>query len=162
MCSGTERVDGRLLVIGYGNSLRGDDGAGRAAAERVERLLACDAVSVLSVHQLTPELAEPISRAGRVVFVDACVETAPGTVTWRRLEARPSALAINHSASAESLLAMAGQLYGRVPEAFMVGIGAARLDAVEGLSPVVERAVEEVVGAVQQMAAEGFVEAADA
>ena len=63
----------RTFVIGYGNSLRGDDGAGPEVARRVMALDLPDA-EVLEAHQLLPEHAEMISHYERVVFVDASVD----------------------------------------------------------------------------------------
>src|SRR5919198_4121190 len=76
----------RVLVVGYGSSLRGDDGLGWHAAA----LLAADprlaGAEVLARHQLTPELAEDVSRAALVVLVDARADGggAPGEVAVRR------------------------------------------------------------------------------
>jgi hypothetical protein len=61
---------GGVLVIGVGNDLRGDDGAGRAVVEELARLAVHGMHPVWS-HQLVPELAEQISKAGMVIFVDA-------------------------------------------------------------------------------------------
>ena len=63
------------LVIGYGNDLRSDDGAGRVVADRLDALALPD-VTVRSVIQLTPELALEIAKFDTVVFVDASVEVA--------------------------------------------------------------------------------------
>ena len=63
------------LVIGYGNDLRTDDGAGRWVADRVEELNLAD-VEVKSISQLTPEIALDISERRLVVFVDANVSVA--------------------------------------------------------------------------------------
>ena len=63
----------RVLVIGYGNPLRGDDGIGRVIAEHIAETLRPEAIDVVVAHQLTPELTEPISRSGLVIFVDAAV-----------------------------------------------------------------------------------------
>ena len=70
-----------LLVIGYGNTLRGDDGVGPRVAEAVGELN-LPGVHTLICPLLTPELANPISRAGKVIFVDAAVD-APKTGQWR-------------------------------------------------------------------------------
>lgn len=59
----------RVIVIGYGNTLRSDDGAGQKVAE----ILASwhlPQVRSISVHQLTPELAAPIAEAELAIFVD--------------------------------------------------------------------------------------------
>ena len=58
-----------LLVIGYGNDLRSDDGAGRVVAERIEGL-GLDGVRVISRSQLTPEMSLELVDAREAVFVD--------------------------------------------------------------------------------------------
>src|SRR5687767_15002380 len=68
----------KLLVIGYGNTLRRDDGVGPRVAETVGALR-LPGVRTLVCQQLSPEHAEPISQADAVVFVDAAVD-APGEV----------------------------------------------------------------------------------
>ena len=115
-----------ILLIGYGNPLCGDDGAGPYVADR----LAEDAgglssnLECLSVHQLMPELAENISRAGVVVFVDAECGRTPGGITCYKLAkpARPSGMvpgAFTHNVSPETLLENAEYLYGRRPVAYL-------------------------------------------
>src|SRR5271166_6728975 len=74
------------LIIGYGNPLRGDDGLGWQVASELAKCV--DAlISVLAVQQLTPELAEPVSDADLVIFVDACCDGEPGS--WRCESIRP-------------------------------------------------------------------------
>ncbi len=46
----------RLLIIGYGNTLFGDDGLGQLIAQRVAEW-AVPGVLALARHELTPELA---------------------------------------------------------------------------------------------------------
>ncbi|MGF1587982.1 MAG: hydrogenase maturation protease [Pleurocapsa sp.] len=60
------------LVIGYGNTLRSDDGAGQSAANQIAAW-GLPNVRSLAVHQLTPELAEDIANADTVIFVDAVI-----------------------------------------------------------------------------------------
>lgn len=59
------------LIIGYGNPLRGDDGLGWHVAQRLAAVLPQHRARIEVCHQLTPELAEPISRADLVIFIDA-------------------------------------------------------------------------------------------
>ena len=75
---------GDFLVIGYGNTLRGDDGVGPRVAEAIHQL-ALPGVRALVCPMLTPELADPISRAHTVIFVDAAVD-APKEVQLRPLD----------------------------------------------------------------------------
>ena len=84
-----------LLVIGYGNTLRGDDGVGPRVAEAVAAM-ALPGVRTLGCHQLAPEHAEAISRADRVVFVDAAVDAAK-KVQFRRLEPNGASQLMAHA-----------------------------------------------------------------
>ncbi len=70
-----------FLVIGYGNTLRGDDGVGPRVVEAIEKLN-LPGVRTLVCQQLSPEYADPVSRAHTVVFVDAAVD-APREVQLR-------------------------------------------------------------------------------
>ena len=146
-----------MLIIGYGNPLRGDDGVGWRVAEAARAALPEGAATVLTVHQLTPELAEPISRAGRVVFVDAAAEGEPGTVNCFGLEdtgQRPVLQPIgSHLTTPDALLAMAGELFGRRPPATMVTIVGESFEVSEALTPLVEAAVPEAVARIVALAA---------
>jgi hydrogenase maturation protease len=126
------------LVIGYGNPLRGDDGFGLRAAERIP--------GAMAVHQLTPELMEPIARAGHVIFIDASSEGAPGEVRRRPVEAQLARRAFTHHLTPESLLAGAITLYGRAPSAEIITVGGADFSISEELSAEVSAALEKVVG----------------
>ena len=75
------------LIIGYGNALRGDDGAGSIAADLLRDRIHDPAIEILSQQQLLPELMEPISRASRVIFIDASVSGRAGKVN--RIPLRP-------------------------------------------------------------------------
>src|SRR5512138_3332741 len=68
----------RTLVLGYGNTLRGDDGVGWRVAEAFARI--APDVEVRAVHQLSPELAEVASHYDAAVFVDAAADGEPGAV----------------------------------------------------------------------------------
>ncbi len=113
------------LVLGWGSDLRGDDAVGRRLAERVAGW-AVPGVTAHALHQLTPELAEPIAAARRVVFLDAYPAAAPGDGVQCAALAPASAspTTLGHRADPAALLALAGTLYGRQPEAWLVGIPA--------------------------------------
>lgn len=46
-----------ILIVGYGNPIRGDDGVGQAVITEVEQWNLTN-VRSLSLHQLTPEVAQ--------------------------------------------------------------------------------------------------------
>src|SRR5687767_689222 len=105
-----------ILIIGYGNTLRGDDGVGPRVAEAVENLHLPN-VRTLICHQLSPEHADPISRADAVVFVDAAVD-AQKDVQLRPLEPGDSSQLMAHAADPRTMLALARDVFGRAPRAW--------------------------------------------
>lgn len=136
-----------LLLIGYGNPLRRDDGVGPLVAERVAA--ARSDVSLISVHQLLPEHAEPISRARRVVFVDATAVSASGTISTLPLAPDPAAdLGRLHDFSPQSLLTYAALLYDGEPSAALVTVGGYDFGGGEGLSAALAERLAEVETAV--------------
>jgi hydrogenase maturation protease len=129
-----------FLVIGYGNTLRRDDGVGPRVAESIAAL-GLRGVEALACALLTPELADPVARAGTVVFVDASVE-APRRVQLRRLEPADSSRILAHAADPRTLLALARDVFGRVPQAWWLTIPIEDLGIGEELSPLARRGLE--------------------
>ena len=128
---------GNLLVIGYGNTLRGDDGVGPRVAEAVGSLRLAG-VNTLICQQLSPEHADPISKADVVVFVDAAVD-APKKVQLRRLEPNESSQLMAHAADPRTVFALARDVFGHVPCAGWLTIPAVELEFSETLSPEAQR-----------------------
>ena len=135
------------LIIGYGNPLRGDDGFGWHAAMRLQDLIHDDGIEILAVHQLTPELMDPISRARRVIFIDAAVGEDPGKMTVTTLETTGGAApAFTHFATPAALLVGARSLYGAKPEGLLITVVGLDFELGEELSEPVRRALESLVG----------------
>lgn len=135
------------LVIGYGNTLRGDDGVGPRVAEAVAALN-LPGVRTLACPMLTPELADPIARAAKVIFVDAAVD-APKEVLWRRLKPNETSQLMAHAADPRTMLALARDVFGRVPEAWWLTVPAMDLGFREDFSPAVLRGFAEAVEKIQ-------------
>jgi hydrogenase maturation protease len=138
----------RILIIGYGNPLRGDDAFGWRVTERLRALIADPEIEILTVHQLTPELMDPLSAAALAIFVDASEDREPGVLIERRLEPRAGAASFTHRATPEALLAGARALYGHAAEAVMISVAGADFSLGAELSPPVAGRKEEAVAAV--------------
>ena len=135
-------MDGaRPLVICYGNPLRGDDGVGWRVADRLSGDPRMAGADVLCRHQLTPELAEDVSRAARVVLVDARRGGRPGAVETQPVEPAVSPAAWSHVLSPPALAAMSASLFGDAPPMVVVTIAGASFAHGERLSPAVEAAL---------------------
>ncbi len=129
-----------LLIVGYGNTLRSDDGVGPEVAEAVAAL-DLPGVQVLACGLLTPELADPIARADTVVFVDAAVD-APREVQLRPLEPAASSQIMAHAADPRTMLALARDVFGHAPRAWWLTIPVEHLGVGEGLSDFARRGME--------------------
>jgi len=143
-----------VVVVGYGNALRTDDGLGWYAADRLASDPRLIGVTVLQRHQLMPELALDISAAELVVLVDASHALAAGTVTVTQVEAASDATTTwSHHLSPPSLVALAHELYGRAADVFLVCCGVQSCEMGDQLSPAVATALPRVVDAVVEVIA---------
>ena len=137
-----------LLIIGYGNLLRGDDGAGPRVAEAVAATN-LPGVRSMACQQLAPELAEAISQAQAVIFVDADFN-AKDEVELRRLEAKEDCQVLGHAADPRWLLAVAKKIYGRSPPAWLLAIPAVDFGFGHRLSERAEAGIQAALKLVNQ------------
>ena len=151
-----------VLIIGYGNPLRGDDGVGWRVVEEIQGWKAkgrgqkgdVGSVEAVAYHQLMPELAEVISRVDRVIFVDAAVGDSPGAIGAQVVTAvAPQPGAFTHHVDPAGLLAYAELLYGRAPTAYLVTINADQMGYEETLSPTIEAALPDLLTQIEQLIA---------
>ncbi len=136
-----------VLVIGYGNTLRQDDGVGPKTAEAIAALN-LSGVTVQTCDLLTPEMAERISQAKTVFFIDASVE-APDEVQVRKLEPNPTCQVMAHAADPRTMLALARDVYGHCPEGWWVTIPARRMGIGDDLSTVATRGMSVAIQTVR-------------
>lgn len=130
------------LVIGYGSDIRRDDGAGRRVAEEIATW-GLSSVNVLSVHQLTPELAEVIASSSRVYFVD--VRPADGQSLMVHRVTDTSSPRGNHISNPTEIVVLARELFGSVPPAWLVTIPAIDFSFGSQLSPTTVRGVQQAL-----------------
>jgi hydrogenase maturation protease len=120
-----------VLVIGLGNPLRRDDGAG---ARLVEQLGGNEARDTLISQQLLPEHVDLICGRQHVVFVDAAVDAS--TLSFDPLDRSQQypAMTLGHSGHPGWLLALCETVYGQSPRASLLRIPAYDLGHGEGFS----------------------------
>ncbi len=137
-------------MVGYGNDLRGDDAAGPGVVSAVAAL-ALENVSTRVVHQLTPELAEEISRVRAVIFADAAVDST--RVEVRALGADGSAASTfeAHRSDPQKLVALSQTLFGRRPPAWLVTVPAHQLEVGAPMSAATAAGVQTAVREIQDL-----------
>ena len=115
----SDRV-GKILLIGYGNPGRLDDGLGPALARALEqRKLA--GVTVESDYQLTVEDAAAIAQHDVVVFADAAVD-GPEPFYFERLVPEAAVSFSSHSVAPAAALALAEELFEARGPGYVLGI----------------------------------------
>ncbi len=139
----------RVLVIGYGNTLRGDDGLGPRLASAIDKQ-GFPGVEVHVCHQLTPELADPISRADAVLFIDARVLDDSG-VQLQRIEAEARAAFNPHASDPATLLALARALYGAGPPGWWLTLPAVEFGFGESLSHAAQQSLDAGLAAFREL-----------
>ncbi len=146
---GTHECVRYALIIGYGNPLREDDAIGRRAAALLEERLPPGTAEIIQCHQLTPELAAKLESASVVVFLDAACDQPPGAVSCTNVNPQHPA-AWSHQLSPGQLLALAGQLSGQAPPAFLIRGGILRMDFGENLTETGERTAAQMAERAQE------------
>jgi hydrogenase maturation protease len=130
------------LVVGFGNTLRGDDGAGPYVARRLAE--ARPNVRSIEAHQLLPELSVDLADVDLAIFVDARADAPERGVVVDELHAATGA-ASSHHVSPGTLLAMARSLFDRAPRAYLVSLPAYSFDFADGLTPGARSAADAAV-----------------
>jgi len=136
----------QVLIVGYGNQLRGDDGLGWQAAHLLAKALREVDVDIITCHQLTPELAEPVSRAALAIFIDAALPGPAGRLVCRPVT--PELVlpgAFSHYLTPAMLLACARVFCASCPEAFLLSVSGDFFGFGERLSAPVQAALPRVV-----------------
>lgn len=149
---------GRILAIGIGNPLRGEDGVGPAVVERLTSCQDAHRVTAVSVPQLLPEHCDLLAGIECVVFLDASVSLCPQEVRLTRLRPDDADAPFTHHCTPAALLSLARAVSGHAPAAWQVEIG---VESFEGqcvlsdeLMLQVERCIKQILESVNAAPAE--------
>ena len=110
----------KILLIGYGNPGRLDDGLGPALAETVAKMN-IKGVTVDSDYQLVVDDAVDVSSHDVVIFADADVN-GPEPFYFKKIKPADSVSFSSHSITPRSLLALVKKIYDIEVEAYVFGI----------------------------------------
>lgn len=148
------------LLIGIGNTLRSDDGAGIAVSDAMARQ--APQLNVRLCPQLSPELAAEISQASAVLFIDAVVIDAavgaPSGTPQPILQALPGQGAgrpptvdpFSHALTPEHLLALTLALFNHCPPAWQLLIPGQQWEVGNELSPSTGQACQQALALAQE------------
>ena len=137
-----------ILVIGYGNPLRRDDGVGWATVAQIQDLILEDVICV-TAHLLLPEHSDMVAGADMVILVDASIEGSAGDVHITPVLPADESPVMTHHLSPQSLLAMTKWLYDKLPFTILITITGADFGMGEGLSDRVAEKMNLLAGWVK-------------
>lgn len=110
----------KVLLIGYGNPGRGDDGLGPAFARRIA-LRRLPGLTIEIDYQLTVEHALMISAADTIIFADAALDTED-PFYFRQMDETTAQALGSHTLTPQAALSLARLLFGAAPECFILGL----------------------------------------
>ena len=113
-------MENSVLLIGYGNPGRQDDGLGPALAEAVEGLH-LHGVTVEADYQLTVEDAASAAAHRYVVFADAAMG-GPGPFFFRAVPPASPGSISTHSVEPGAVMALARDLFGAESRGYALGV----------------------------------------
>lgn len=155
MNGSTAASDPRVLVIGVGSTLRGDDGIGPAAAMALaERPSSAATTEVRALDGEPARIVDAWSGRDRVIVIDAVTRGCrPGTI--HRVEIGDQDLSLGsthstHSGGIAEAIAL-GRVLCRVPRRLVVfGIEPVDMRVGAGLSRAVERSLPALVDQIER------------
>jgi len=136
-----------LLLLGIGNTLRSDDGAGAYVCAQLQQLQPAN-VQIQIIQQLQTELAEELLHYDAVMIIDASVTAMD--VVIERLKPEGAAVASSHHMNVSMMQALAQQLYGKYINFYTCSIPAQNFEMGEILSPITKAHADKAVQLLQQ------------
>lgn len=144
------KMDKRILMIGIGNSGRGDDALGWKFIDETEPL----GFEVDYRYQLQIEDAALIKEYDLVIFVDASAQPLEGGFSFRPCEIKNTITFSSHRIDPCSILWLCQELYGTTPEAYVMAIEGKHWELQQGMSREAEKNLAKAIRYFNQWVAE--------
>lgn len=146
----------KILVVGYGNPLRADEGLGCHAARQIAHHLRGDErVEIVPCHELAANIVEKIGTAEFVIFVDASTEGEPGTITESSVH--PESMftgTLGENVTPATLLAAANARHKKCPSAVLFTLTGWCFEIGEHMSAIVNERFHDLVKRIESTIAE--------
>jgi len=119
------------VIIGYGNSLRGEDAFGLDVIKELQKLSLKD-TKLISAHQLTPEMTLELQEADEIIFIDTCHDEKNNYSLACSL-AQQNNLNLSHHISPKTIIQMLNTLYGNHPDFYIYSMMSSSFDEIMDL-----------------------------
>ncbi len=136
----------RILLVGVGNTLKGDDGIGAYICSCISNMH-LTAVTVLTVHQPDTGLTDDMQNCDIIILADASVEG--NGVSFTKINAgNPAGVTSSHYMNATLLLQMTKLLYLHEPELYVCSVTGYNFETGEQLSAKAKKNADKAVGII--------------
>ena len=144
----------RMLIYGYGNPGRQDDGLGKALIELAEEWVQKEDLENISFdvgYQLLVEDVTLIENKDLIIFVDASMDERIVDFDLAAVEADDKETFTMHQVSPGFILALYETLYGPAPPSYLLQIRGYEWEMEESLSPGAEENLQKAWKALRQI-----------
>lgn len=127
----------KILIYGYGNPGRQDDGLGIYFSEELESWVANNNLTEIefeSAYQLNIEDSELISGYDLVIFADATIEPIDSFIYTKVQPDEAKIEFTMHAVSASYILGLCNKLYQKYPETWLIHLKGYEWELEEGLT----------------------------
>jgi hydrogenase maturation protease len=127
----------RILIYGYGNPGRQDDGLGNAFVEKLQewtREKGIDGFRFDSNYQLNIEDAADVAESDLTIFIDASTEDIEDFI-FTPVDASTNITFTTHAASPGYIVHLCKEIYNKTPVTYLLHIKGYEWEFKEGLSP---------------------------
>ena len=140
------------LIIGYGNSLRGDDGSGPHLVKRLRQRLPESLAQYIVSHQLLPEMVEDMVQptVTKVLFIDAQRDQRQ-PVVLTPLRHKDCESSTTHNFGPEALLDLADKLYQQPRPGWLLSLRGSEFNHSERFSSDTHIALEKAYLLVEKL-----------
>jgi hydrogenase maturation protease len=129
----------KILIYGYGNPGRQDDGIGERFVKMTEEWIEKEKISEISTdcnYQLNIEDSATIGGYDTVFFVDASIVEEVENYKLEVVEPNDATIEFTmHAVSTSYVVDLCRKIYGRTPKTYVLHIKAYEFDFVEELTP---------------------------
>jgi hydrogenase maturation protease len=153
-------MDKKVLIVGYGNSLRNDDGIGPVIAEKYREYLGIENTNIetMSLPQLDIILVPKLSEVDLAIFVDVRAEDSDeNLVKIEEVEVENYDIKVyhtSHTLKVNDLIKMSKKWYGSSPRTFLVMPKGVDFETGTTLSEVANNAIGLSISKIDELIAQ--------
>jgi len=143
----------KILLYGYGNPGRKDDGLGPILVDLIEKWVIKNEINNISVdsnYQLNIEDAYTIRDYDIVIFIDASIEEIDDFIVTR-VQPSDKVNYTMHSASPSFVLNLCNKIYNYTPETYLLHIKGYEFQLEEGLSQRASKNLDEALRFIKRL-----------